>query len=383
MKRFFGPIASLRLWTVFGAVFALGGCVLSSPGPLDHRDVPALSGDAGVQLEQAEHPRPPSEVLRVNEQMRVFARNSVRNATNDDQRMKGLTTAVLHPGSLGLRYSDRMTRTAEETFDTASGNCLSLSMLFVAMAREVGIEAAFYEVNVLPEWTLAGDIVFSTRHVNVSGKLAYGSTYVMDFAPYRARREIGRRRLTDQQAIAQYYNNIGAEFLAENDIASAYLHFRRGIELAPRIGFLWSNLSVAYSRNGQNDAAELALQQAIAIDSSNTSAMSNLVRIYNLTGRKADAEALTARIANTQKKNPYYQFVMGERDIADARYDDALKRLESAIRLQPHEPIFYLRAADAAAGLDRVELQNQYVARAEALRPNESTLSGPPRKSDF
>ncbi|MEL7296125.1 MAG: transglutaminase domain-containing protein [Pseudomonadota bacterium] len=330
--------------------------------------MPALAHFDDAETPAAVTPRPSGEILRTNEAMRAFTRAAVRNAASAEQRMRRLSRAVLHPGSLGLRYNDRMTRTAEEAFSTANGNCLTLSVLFVALAREAKIDAAFYEVDVLPEWTRAGDIVFSTRHVNVGGDLGAGGGYVMDFYPYRARREINRRKLTDRQAIAQYYNNIGAELLADNDLHSAYLHFREGLRLAPRLGFLWSNIAVVYARNQQHGAAEAALQHAIALDHRKTSALSNLAGLYKTIGRDEEAAQLTEKIAVAQRNNPYFQYVLSERDFADERYADALKRLELAISLKPHEPMFYQLAADTANVLNKLDLAAEYGAQAASLK---------------
>lgn len=351
------------------SLVAASGCTLSRSGPLDHAEVPVLVGYTSTSVDPSLVPRPSSDIMQLTPEMRQFARDSVRHASNDEQRMKQLSTAVLHPGSLGVRYLDRVTRTAAEAFEKANGNCLSLSILFTALAREAGIDATFYEVNVLPDWTLAGDVVFSTRHINVSGKMSHGGSYVMDFSPYLIRREIGRRRVTEREAIAQYYNNLGAEYLADGEIVGAYLHFKKSVELAPKISFFWSNLAVVYSRSGQFGDAELALQQAIAIDASNTSAMNNLVRLYEKTDNTEASAALAVQLAKVQEKNPYYQFVLGEREIADENYREALTKFQTAIRLQPREPMFYLRAADAAAVLQETDLVNLYVARAEALKP--------------
>ncbi|MEO0615573.1 MAG: tetratricopeptide repeat protein [Pseudomonadota bacterium] len=326
-----------------------------------------LTGIDAQRLSEAPGPRPPEDILALTDDMRRFVARNVSRHVDVERRIRQLTSAVLHPGTLGIAYHDRMTRTAAETFETANGNCLSLSILFVALAREAGIEARFYEVNMVPEWTLAGDVVFATRHVNVGGRITAGTTYVMDFSPYVARREVGRQRLTDEEAIAQYYNNIGANYLAQGSIVAAYRHFVAGIEMAPRISFLWSNLSVVYSRNGQADAAEWALRRAVAIDGRNTSAMSNLARVLRERGATEEAEALAAKIDGAQRDNPYYQFALGERHLAESEFSDALKRLQRAISLEPGEPLFYRKAAMAAMALNDTALAEDYDGRAEQL----------------
>ena len=48
---------------------------------------------------------------------------------------------------------DEITRTASETFRARRGNCLSFSNMFVAMARDVGLDVQFQEVEIPPDWT--------------------------------------------------------------------------------------------------------------------------------------------------------------------------------------------------------------------------------------
>ncbi len=352
-------------------LLAMTGCVLPSRTTPPIASLATLQGIDDDTWAVTPQPRNMNELLLVTGEMQRFVEMSVNRRLDRQRRIEQLTNAVLHPGSLGLRYNDRVTRSAAEAFDTANGNCLTLSMLFVALAREAGIDASFYEVNVVPEWTLAGDVVFATRHINVGGNINANSTYVMDFSPYVVRREIGRQRLTDAQALAQYYNNIGAEYLAAGNLPAAYLQFRAGLELAPRISFLWSNLSVAYSRNGQIGDAEAALRVAIGLDDDNTSAMTNLAKLLAERGDDAAANTLLDRIQRAQRTNPYYQFAMGERHLVQHRYAQALIQLELAITLEPGEPLFYERAAAAARELDQPELADDYAAMATGLTTRE------------
>lgn len=363
------PVGTRRLITgaLLAVLLATAGCALARHELPAVDALPALAGVSDERWDALPPPRDKRELLAINDHMRDFVARSVSSRVDIERRIQQLTNAVLHPGSLGLRYNDRVTRSAAEAFDTANGNCLTLSMLFVALAREAGIDARFYEVNVVPEWTLAGDVVFATRHINVGGAINANSTYVMDFSPYVVRREIGRRRLSDDEALAQYYNNIGAEYLADGDLPAAFEQFHAGLDLAPRISFLWSNLSVVYSRNGQLAAAETALRAAIALDPDNTSAMANLAKLLLERGDSDAAQALMQRIMRAQRNNPYYQFALGERHLAGQRFPQALVQIERAIALEPREPLFYQRAAIAARELNRLELARNYVTTADRL----------------
>ena len=345
----------------------LGGCATAPRQSLDPGELPALAGLDAAALAAAETPRPIDEVLTVNDDMRAFVGRVVPDRASRENKMQRLARAVLHPGTLGLDYLEGATRTAQEAFDTASGNCLSLSLLFVALAREAGLDAHFYQVRVVPEWKLEGDVVFAARHINVGGRIGPRSTYVMDFSPYVVRRQLSRHQLTDDEAFAQYYNNLGADFIATGDLPSAYLHFRAGLELAPSLSYLWSNIAVVYSRNGQPDVAELALRRAIGLDEDNTSAMTNLAGLLRARGRDTEAEQLVAAVERAQRRNPYYHYALGERAIAREDYLGALTMLRQAISLQPEEILFYERAAETAAQLDQRDVSETYWRKARQL----------------
>lgn len=334
---------------------------------LDAKSLPQLANVTSAQWAQAEAPRNSDTLLALTQEMRDFVDAHVTERRDLDRRVRQLTRAVLHPGSLGVDYDDAFTGTAQEVFNQARGNCLSLSILFVAMARYADIDASFYEVDVVPNWTRSDDIIFATRHVNVGGKVSADAEFVMDFSPTIVRREIRRRKMRDREAHAQYYNNLGARFLADGDLASAWLHFAEGLALAPQVSFLWSNLAVVYSRNQQPAEARLALESALLLDNENTSALTNLALMVAADGDDATAEALRQQITNLRQDNPYYQFAIAEKLLGTGDFDSALDRLHLAIRLLDDEPLFYRGAAAAARASGNEALAETYVARAAKL----------------
>lgn len=356
----------LKTYAVLVGLLA-GGCASVTAPTYDPGELPDLAGVTAEALAAAEQPRPIEQVMRVTPEMRDFVERVLPGRASREQRMQRLARAVLHPGTLGLEYNEGATRTAEEAFDTANGNCLSLSLLFVALAREAGLDAHFHQVQVVPEWKLEGDIVFAARHINVGGRIGPRATYIMDFSPYLVRRQLSRQRLTDDAAFAQYYNNLGADYLASGDLVSAYLHFRAGLQLAPSLSYLWSNVAVAYSRNGQPAVAETALRRAIELDADNTSAMTNLASLLSARGATDEAAAMMGDVERAQRRNPYYHYALGERAIAREDYRGALTLLRQAISLQPEEILFYQRAAETAAQLDDRALSESYRRKAEEL----------------
>ncbi len=346
-----------------------GGLVLQHPEPA------MLPEPYASRIPDVPPPPTAREIMLVTPEMREFLYANLDTHQTRSNQIRSLSALVLHPGLLGIDYDGRKTRTAAETFHYRTGNCLSLSILFVAMARELGIDARFQEVEIAPQWDRRGDIVFSARHVNVLGRLRTNRQYVMDFYPYEARHEIREQVVTDAEAMAQYYNNLGGEYLASGDYAAAYVYFVTAARTAPSLSYVWSNLGVLYLRVDYLRQAEYMFRHASRLDPSNSSAVNNLVALLQKSGRDVEAERLISRLRRAQQKNPYYYYVLARREAELGNHREALEYLDQAIRLKPEESLFYRSAADVASQLSEDELAEAYELSGAALETR------PPRRS--
>ena len=94
-------------------------------------------------------------ILDVTWEMPDFLDEHVDRSQSGYTRSKQLIQAIMGDDHFRLIY-DESTRTADERFRDRRGNCLSLTNLFVAMARHLGIDARYQEVEIPPDWSLAG-----------------------------------------------------------------------------------------------------------------------------------------------------------------------------------------------------------------------------------
>lgn len=344
----------------------LAGCSSTSlfvrPPP-----IPPLAEPAATKLAAVERPPDPADILAITADIRRFISLNVVKRDQKRRKLLSLERAVHHPGSLGIGYDPSATLSVADTFRLQRGNCLSLSMLFVVMAREVGIDARFQEVKIDPYWDHRDGVVYSARHINVIGTFGH-SSYVLDFYRGRPGEKLRPMKvLSDAEAIAQFYNNIGAEAVANGDLAKGYVHLQRAITMAPALGYLWSNLGVLLHRNGQLAEAEAVLRYAIAVNEKNTSAFNNLARLLVDAGRLSEADNMIARLDRMQRANPYYHFARAERHIESREFQEALQMLDRAIRLKPEERVFYQLARSAALEIDDRERAQKYEKAAERL----------------
>ncbi|WP_405241706.1 tetratricopeptide repeat protein [Lentisalinibacter salinarum] len=340
--------------TVARAVSGLAGClaiVLAAgcatvpsqrpaprPAPLPE---PYLSRVAAVQP-----PPAADEILDLTPEMLVYLETHIDGSRFRTHKVRSLSRLLLHPGLLGIDYDARRTGTAAQTFRSRTGNCLSLSILFVAMARELGLDARFQQVEVVPQWDMEGDVLFAARHVNVYGHLRGWGDYVMDFYPFPEEPRGRRRMLTDGEAIGQFYNNLGAVRLAAGDYAGAWVYFRAAIREAPGWSDTWSNLGLLYQRVGDARSSEDMLRHALALEPDNTSAINNLAVLLHRQARDEEAGRWLDEIRRVRESNPYYYYALARQAQAAGDYDRALSHIEHAMRMKRDETLFRRKAAE-------------------------------------
>ncbi len=269
------------------------------------------------------------------------------NATSINQ----FNYALFAPGNLGLKYDASATLSAAETFAQGRGNCLSISFLVASMLRYGGFRVHFQEVMTAPSWspTNTSDSYQITRHVNVVVKLpTSGREMTLDFNRSRetAIERIRSKRLSDAEAMAQYYNNHAVNYMFEGDVARALGYFRKALLLAPKDASIWSNVGVLYRRAQLTAEAEAAFLHAIDLDASTLSPINNLVTLYARTGQAEKAEEYRRLVQAWRDKNPYYRLQLAQRAFAEQRFIDARRHVDFVIsELDGNEQALLLRQA--------------------------------------
>lgn len=304
--------------------------------------------------------------LRLTPEMSRFLRQNLRLDQPRAALLRSLIDLIFAPTGLGITYGNTRTRTAAETFASRSGNCLSFTLMFVAMARHLGFSAYFVEVDEVTSWDQRGEVLVNNKHMYAEVELHNG-LYQVDFLPGIEKRYLLRRRIGDERARAHYFNNVGAERLSGMGAAAALPWLERSLSLDDGFSAAWTNLGVARRRLGDLDAAEASLRRAIALDSRADAARSNLAALYQSTGREALAETLLAEVERHHEQNPFHHFRLGLAALAGDRPEAAISHLRDAIRRQGDEPVFHLQMAIALHRGGRLEEARASFERALAL----------------
>ncbi len=317
---------------------ALAG--LSPPGRHRAAAEALLSGQLLGVPQPPQLPVTAAHLLALSPEMREFLATHVDPRGSGKVKLHNLVAAIFAGGTFALDYDDT-TRSAAETFRLRRGNCLSFAGMFLAMARAVGLNARFQEVEVPPDWTLANDTFVLNRHIDVYVDLGREGTRVVDFNIADFRSSYPMRRISDARAMAHYANNLGVERLQAGDTAGALAYFRAALlENDWTFSPAWTNLGTLYQRAGHLDRAELAYRQALEVARGDLVAMSNLARLYERTGDPQRAAAFRAKVAAHRLRNPYYRYHLARQALAAGQLDEAIAHLRFATRARPGEERF-------------------------------------------
>ncbi len=280
-------------------------------------------------------------VLEPSPEMREFLKVNVNPGATDVFKLEQLIDAIMGDSTFGLEYVED-TSTAAETFDLKTGNCLSFSAMFVSLARGVGLQAEFQEVDIPPDWSMRKDVYVLNRHVNVNVDLGPAGIHVVDFNISDFKSTYKMEIVSDKRAIAHFFNNLGVERMQEGELVGAVSFFRRAITDGDgRFSPAWTNLGSIYRREGYFDYAEAAYLQALKTDKKDAVAMSNLVRLYEKMGDAKKAEIYQKRVEEHRMNNPYYRFGLAREAFFDRDYETAIDHLKHAIRRHKDDDEFY------------------------------------------
>ena len=280
-------------------------------------------------------------VLEPSPEMREFVKVNVNPGATDVFKLEQLIDAIMGDSTFGLEYVED-TRTAAETFDLKTGNCLSFSAMFVSLARAVGLQADFQEVDIPPDWSMRKDVYVLNRHVNVYVDHGAAGVHVVDFNISDFKSTYAVEVVSDKRAIAHFFNNLGVERMQDGDVDAAVGFFRRAItEGDGRFSPAWTNLGSLYRKFDHFEYAEAAYLQALKADKTDAVAMSNLVRLYELMGDAKKAEIYQKRVEEHRMNNPYFRFGLAREAFFKRDYTTAIDHLKHAIRKHKDDDEFY------------------------------------------
>lgn len=296
--------------------------------------LPAAAASEGKLIQQIRDVglNPDDMVLptQLTPEMVTWVNETVSSKGTVEKRLRSLLHALLDPDEgLGLQYEGNFTGTAAQVFQSRKANCLGFTQLYVALAREIGLNVYFLQVRDLHSYYQEGDLVISSGHVTVgTGPERY--RLILEFTEIEGIDYRYMNQLSDLTALALFYSNRGAELLRQGQVADALPWLEKAVVLDPDLADGWINLGVGRRRTENLTGAEIAYRRALEADPQASAAYQNLAALYHRRGFTNEAQELLQIASRRENRNPFTYIELGDISMR-------LKDLESAER-------FYRRA---------------------------------------
>lgn len=313
--------------------------------------------------------------FRVSAELVERGREIIASARSEHQKVRFLSAAITATDGFGLAYEPVATASAAATVDRGHGNCMSLTSVFVGLARELGMQAFYIDASDrVNDIRREDELIVDSGHIAAVARTERGWSLVdydgqvQDYRTFRI--------IDDLTALAHYYNNLGYELIdlsVREQVEIPWDRIRRSFELAtavrPRFARAHNNLGVVHSRQGDLVAAERSYRLAIEADPDFAPPHHNLGNLHQREGDLAGAVASYDRAVALQKRNPFLHTHRGMALYKLGRLEEAAEAFQRAINLKDDyvEPLNLL--AQVYSALGRHE-------EADRLRATARTLAG-------
>lgn len=357
---------------------------LNEQGPV----AKALSGELVLGRHFTAADLPQHELFDLTPEMKRFATDVTTGITAADKKAEALHQALMTSvqlGGRGITYSAYTTNTGIDAFEQRQANCLSYTLLYVAMARHLGLKAEVNEVMLPPTWDMrAGDTYLFMRHVNAKVFMPHTprtwiravntadvSDIVVDLEMRRFRAHYKQNVIGKDLVAAQFYSNRGMELAAEGDTRAAFLYLRKALLMNDTQSYIWSNFGSFYRRLGFSGEAEAIYLHGLKVNPRDYTIMHNLAGLYKDAGNEAQYRYYQERVRKHRNANPYYIYRLALEATEQQDYKKALSLINKAIGKEKDEIRFYRLAVtiyDALGDSENAEHMRDKVYQLNTIR---------------
>ena len=282
----------------------------------------------------------------------------------DELRVQAVVDYIF--GGLELAYSQTPTRDASATYRTREANCLSFVNLFVGIARNWRLNPYYVEVEDYQRWTFNDGVVVSRGHI-VAGLTVDGQLSTYDFLPYAPKAYRDFRPISDLDAMAHFYNNLGAEALMAGEVEVAEKNLRVATSLAPDFEKAVNNLGIVHLRRGEVEVARALYERGLELNPSSVPQMTNLARVYQSLGETEKALDLLTQLEGLNHTNPFFFVYRGEAALADGDLPAALDYMREALRTDSEVPEVHVGLVKVYMAFGELDKARHHIERALRL----------------
>ncbi len=282
------------------------------------------------------------------------------------------------------QYDRDATYSAAQTFAVRKGNCLAYTNMFIALARQAGLDAKYQLVDTQPSWDVESGFLVRNNHVNVilEGLSLPGnavSDITVDFNSVRVAQDVPRKTISDAYAESMFHGNLAVEQMHKSNPRAAFSFLKRAVMTEPANIDVWNNLGALYSMLDKADLAEQAYETAMVLNPRDRTAVAGLAKTLRQQGKLEEADLYAELAMKYQNRNPYYHYAVAEQAFRNDAFEDALTAIEQAIKLKRDNARFYALRAATAQELGDQELVQQSI----RLQQKHTDKNAQPRELNF
>jgi tetratricopeptide (TPR) repeat protein len=324
---------------MFGALLALSA---SAPAPAH---VPAVAPAVVAPVRPATvDPIPQADIMALPPELRAQVDTVIlAGDPGPTQRFQRLMNFIVDEHGLGMTYQENATYTVAQAYATRQANCLTFTLLVLALAREAGLEAYPQEVGETLSWREVDGTIYRDNHINAGVRIGR-HRYTIDPAADLVFLPRPPVPVSHERLLAHYYNNVAVDRLQEGRMDAALRDMAAAKQLDPGYATLWSNAGVMELHAGDLRAAERNYTRALALDPRDASALFNMVQLMHSNGDPREVE-FRQRLARVELKDPLQQFLQGLDYERTGNFPRAIASVRRAIQLMPKEHRFYAALA--------------------------------------
>ncbi|KMT65170.1 transglutaminase-like domain-containing protein [Catenovulum maritimum] len=289
-----------------------------------------------LMVEEIAEQESKTDFLRISPEMKSFIASLNLKRLSDTEKINKIYDSLFNDHGYKIDYQMFGTLSAAEAFKQKRGNCLALTAMMVVLGREAGLKAKFQIANTRPVWHSENGIFTKMNHVNTVMYRGKTMSVVVDFYDKFYYQKNQGKVISDDQAIALYYNNLGSEAFLRRDIETAYYWYYKSVNMDSETAYLWTNLGVALTNAEHFELAEQAYLYALKLDRREYGVLLNLRSLYSTTQRPEHAAELTELIDTFFGDNAHYMKSLAERALMEGDLELAIKYINKANKAEPN-----------------------------------------------
>jgi tetratricopeptide (TPR) repeat protein len=281
----------------------------------------------------------------------------------------------LHDGDKAFVHDPTLTVDARTAFRNRRGGCMAHAVLFVTLARYLGVEAYYVHALTAREFADRGEGLVAMTHVAIGYVDASVDRVVDVWMPVDDWRLVRYERIDDASALALYYSNLAVEAMRAGRLAEAEKLLRFLSKHAKEVPEIRSNLAAVLVRQKRFADALLVVHVAIERFPQFKPLYTNGFLAAVGAGDEKLAEELAAKARELVEVDPIFLVARGVSDYERGRFEQAAKSFERARSDKSDSVVIhawlvraYVAAGDARSGVAAFE-------RAWKVAPNDPRLA--------